>query len=177
MYILIKSEWRYLCISEEDVSLLLSCGSTYEGVERVSLLPRWISDSQGYTLLFMLFCYFLMICLIRLSIAMEKLKLEHVTLFTMWKRLCQRSGRLCHDKLSPSTRCHSLNWEVLALRSSGFTLFRYLSCLLLNFVNRHMCGKAKFGSSQVPTFWSKQVNMKCLPRSANGIKLKLGNLE
>ena len=48
---------------------------------------------------------------------------------------------------------------------------------LLNFVNRHMCGKAKFGSSQVPTFWSKQVNMKCLPRSANGIKLKLGNVE
>ena len=68
------------------------------------------------------------------------------------------------------------------LRSAGssiirFTLFRYLSCLLLNFLNRHMCGKTKFGSSQVPTFWSKQVNMKCLPRSANGIKLKLGNLE
>ena len=40
-----------------------------------------------------------------------------------------------------------------------------------------MCGKAKFGSSQVPTFWSKQVDMKCLPRSANGIKLKLGNVE
>ena len=88
---------KNLCIPDkEDVSLLLSCGSTHEGVEGVSLLPRWISDSQGYTLLFMLFCYFLTICLIRLSIAMVKQRREHVTLFTVWKRLSQRSGRLCH---------------------------------------------------------------------------------